>query len=83
MKTIAEQWEGFYRATYPLGTVPDQLRQVKQAFFAGAFVAIQSAVSVAPLPDDEAVAQLGKLLDECTKACEQFALLSASKKGRN
>jgi hypothetical protein len=83
MKSIDQQWEEFYRATYPLGTVPDQIRQVKQAFFAGAFVAIQSAVSVAPLPDDEAVAQLGKLLDECEKACGQFAALSASRKGRN
>ena len=80
MKTMQEEWEFFATNTYPVGMPPDQARQVRQAFFAGAFVALGNALPKIPgALGPEAKA----LFDEAKAACEANTKVSASRHRMN
>jgi len=70
MKTLAEEWENFRTKTYPHGMTPDQERQMKQSFFAGAWCTLGQVKSTIHLPDDEGVMHLQNLSKECCATIE-------------
>lgn len=61
MKTIEESWQEFQAAIYPGGMTPEQERQVRSAFMAGAGRMLQEMSQLADLPDDEALKALDAL----------------------
>jgi hypothetical protein len=51
----------------------DQNRQLQQAFFGGAWVALQESTALAPLPEDQAVLCLEAMHRECQAFCQAAA----------
>jgi len=74
MKTLQEEWNGYLQACYPDPRMPaDQARQLTQAFFAGALVALKLVVEYsATLPEAEAELQVGNVIREVKARCQQF-----------
>jgi hypothetical protein len=79
MKSIAAHWRVFRDKAYPGGMVADQNRQLHQAFFAGAFVALQESQKLADLPEDTAVASLHAMIVETETFCEAAAKAGKAK----
>lgn len=68
--TIEAEWQKYRAAAmkdYRLGKLSE--RDMRQAFFAGCFVAFQLQGSLIGLPIDQGAAILTALMDESTKAC--------------
>lgn len=74
MKTFSDHWREYRDKVYPDGMVPDQNRQLHQAFFAAGLVFCGIQGDLAKLPDDQAVAELAKLTDEITAVNKANAL---------
>lgn len=73
MKSILTHWREFRDKVYPDGMVPDQNRQLQQAFFAGAWVALQESSGLASLPEDQAVLSLEAMHREAEAFCQAAA----------
>lgn len=74
MKTLAQEWTEYSIACYPEGASVMQAMETRQAFFAGALVALQTmTVEVAALPTQDAEKCLAALVHEATETCRQNA----------
>jgi hypothetical protein len=80
VKSIQEHWLVFQKMAYPNGMGMDQHRQLKQAFFAGAYVALHESQKLTDLPEDAAVASLHKLIVETETFCELSAQAGKAKR---
>ncbi|MDE2096157.1 MAG: hypothetical protein KGL39_02855 [Patescibacteria group bacterium] len=80
MKTLEQEWQDYQRKVYPKSVSDVQYRECRQAFIAGAFVAHAQLEQISALPDEQAVAALGKLNDE---AKHLMAAMAVNAKSRN
>lgn len=80
MKSIEAHWRNFRDRAYPNGMVTDQNRQLHQAFFAGAWVALQESSKLAELPEDQAVTSLEVMHRECESFCQAAAQASRAER---
>lgn len=65
VKTLHQELEGYIQASYgdrPLS--PTQFHEVRQAFMAGAVVALNRVAEISRHSDDDALVALVKLFDE-------------------
>lgn len=68
MNTIEQEFQSFIAACYPDGTSPEQLRQLRNAFFGGSACAIVNVVSAANnQPEEVAAAYSQSLLNEAAE----------------
>ena len=64
MKTMQEAWREYRDKVYPKGISVIQNRETHQAYFAGAADLMVLWNELSKLPEDQAVAELGKLSAE-------------------
>ena len=82
--TVERQWQLFSQCIYLTGMVPDQARQIKQAFYSGAWVAFTLASKISALPEETAVVELEKVFKEAEAFCQAAADAGArAVRGRN
>lgn len=68
---IESEWKDFARKVYPDGTVPAQRKQLKAAFYSGAWVALNQASALSELPTEQAVEVFEAVYDECRRFCKE------------
>lgn len=64
MKTLAEQWEDFRAQVIPAAAPHVQLKEMRNAFYAGAMCFYVASMEAAEHPEDVAVGYMGRLYDE-------------------
>ncbi len=61
---MQDHWRDYKDKVYPKGMTADQMKQLHQAFFAGAFMASTEFQIIAALPDEQADEAVAKLIHE-------------------
>jgi hypothetical protein len=64
MKALSEQWEDFRIKVIPPTAPPVQLKEMRNAFYAGAICFYVASMEAAEHPEDVAVGYMGQLYDE-------------------
>ncbi len=81
--TVARQWDLFSKCLYPIGMTPEQQRQIKQAFYSGAWIAFTLAAKISELPEDTAVAEMEKVFQEAESFCRHAAEIGRARRRAN
>lgn len=64
-ETMAQKWEDYFNHAYGGSAPKEQTRELRQAFYAGALVALQFAgYEITSMPDDQAVAAFDRMIRE-------------------
>ena len=77
MKTIAERWRFFAGMCLPVGASEIQAREMRRAYYAGFFDALQANIEMAAEsgPDDKlGVQMIQSLHDECRRFADEIAV---------
>jgi hypothetical protein len=69
---IKKDFDGFIKAAYPNGVIPDQERQLKMAFYGGAMTAVTNVISATSLTPPQFSSYLSSLLDEAEQYAKSF-----------
>lgn len=73
MKTIQQEWEGFWEMVKPKDASAIQMREMKKAFFSGALVAylqMDAAVAESSTPEEEHAAVV--FVESCRDEAVEF-----------
>jgi hypothetical protein len=78
MRAIQEEWEHYCKRVYPQGVDEVQIRECRQAFFAGGLTTCIAIQGAALLPDKEGVREIARIYGELIK--EVGGMVQAAKR---